>query len=284
LKTEWKAHDDLLSEAKQSLVNKFHDKAIMVFPRRDRRIVGLIGCPRRVELFVITFDPSTNTFITGTAVKVYLMAELRARIEFVVDLFKVCRWIATIDGPVGDFHLVPDVRMKTRNHHHVTWVPEGILKEFNGTVSEASLERMDYVIQKHLDYVEWGTRVPHSSSVIISSIGIMAKRVLSNIKDASRRTAMRDKMIREVQAGLDSLHSMQLAHCDICLDNVFFEEPTAAFVEGRFFLDDLEYITPLDGVIPNKNLRLPVGCTIPDSPLKLDELNYGAFVVEAYHY
>jgi hypothetical protein len=56
---------------------------------------------------------------------------------------------------------------------------------------------------------------------------------------------------------------MQFAHCDLRLANVFYEEATDR--DGRperFFLADLEYVTPLNEPTPDKNLRLS-----PRSPL-----------------
>lgn len=283
LKTEWKATELLLVDARDSLVSKFHKKAIMVFPRRDRCIVGLVGCPSRIEMYIITYDTTTKKFDHGNPVSTYLMSLVPHRIRFVVDLFKVCRWIASIEGPVGHFHLVPERRKLTRNKHHITWVRDGLLKEFNNAVSEESLNRMDVVIRKCLPHVEWGYRVD-ASSIFITSVGFMAKKVLSNIQDGADRKAMRDKMIQEVKDGLDSLHFLKLAHCDLCLDNVFYEESSQSCPSGRFFLEDLEYLTPFDGAIPNKNLRLPQGCVRPSSVKDLDHLNYGAFVAEAHQH
>jgi hypothetical protein len=91
---------------------------------------------------------------------------------------------------------------------------------------------------------------------------------------------MKSMAIDHVRKGLDSLHGMQFAHCDLCLANVFYEEATDGRPE-RVFLADLEYMTPLNEPIPDKNLRLsPTIPGVPSIPLELDEVNFRSFESE----
>jgi len=53
------------------------------------------------------------------------------RVRYLVDLMKVCRWMASITGRNSSFHLIPKTRYKTNNDHHITWTVEGLLKEFD---------------------------------------------------------------------------------------------------------------------------------------------------------
>lgn len=276
LKIEFKASIDLMADARDSLVNKFSSKASVVFPKKSRECLGIIGCPSRVEMYLIRCEVDSEVFNVDNAIRVYLMDSLQERIRFVVDMFKVCRWIASIEGPVGEFHLIPDVRLPTRNKHHITWGRNGLLKEFNDTVSEESLRRIHSIIRLKLPYVEWGERMASSRSILITSIGYMAIHVLGRINDDSQRQEMYTKMIREVRMGLDSLHELGFAHCDLCIDNVFYEEAM-----NRFFLDDLEYLTPVEDAAPIKNMRLSDGMAVPESAKQLDELNFQSFINEA---
>lgn len=95
------------------------------------------------------------------------------RVSFLVDLFKVCRWLAAVNGPNSDFHLVPNVRVKTRNDHHITWTKAGILKEFDHTrdMTEA-VKRIGQVYEKKLRHVEHGM-VRNDRSIIITRVGVL---------------------------------------------------------------------------------------------------------------
>lgn len=131
---------------------------------------------------------------------------------------------------------------------------------------------MSQVMVARLPHVEWGERVS-KRSILITSVGYMAREVISAATDPSVRTQLKSKMIAEVQLALQSLHDLQFSHCDLCLNNVFYEEAKDGN-PARFFLADLEYLSPIDGLVPIKNLRLESGMEIPRTPLHFDELNY----------
>ena len=81
-------------------------------------------------------------------------------------------------------------------------------------------------------------------------------------------------MVKEqVRAGLNSLHGIQLAHCDISINNVFID-----MNGGTVFLDDLEYLTPIYDPPPHRT-RLPHGIkpNAITTAIELDEAQFKNF-------
>ena len=117
---------------------------------------------------------------------------------------------------------MPDVRLKTRNGHHITWTRSGLKKEFNRSVSHTTLTRIDSVIRAHLSHVEWGETLP-DNGILITSVGYMAKDFLRRVHDPESKAQLEVKLIEDVREGLNSLHNLSLAHCDLCLENVFMK-------------------------------------------------------------
>lgn len=114
VKMEFKASQEMLEVARQELVNKFHPSAYRVFPLENWTVVGLIGCPTLAELHFFSYNANTSSYVAGNPRRVYDMTSLRDRASLVIDAFKLCRWIVTIEGPVRNFHLQPDIRLKPR--------------------------------------------------------------------------------------------------------------------------------------------------------------------------
>jgi len=87
----------------------------------------------------------------------------------------------------------------------------------------------------------------------------------------------KDTMILQVKEGLDELHSIGLAHCDISVSNVLIDD------NGVVFLDDLEYLTPINNPAPH-HTRLPVGATAEqvENAQRLDDFQFQVFKTEVY--
>jgi serine/threonine protein kinase len=52
--------------------------------------------------------------------------------------------------------------------------------------------------------------------------------------------------MKQVSKGLEELHAIGFAHCDVCIANVFID------FNGIVFLDDLEYLTPINDPPPHE--------------------------------
>ena len=278
VKMEFKADATEQPHEKEELVRNFSAEAGELFPMNGRTMVGLIATPTVVEMFLITYIMSSTSYVIGNAVRTYRMDDVAERVLLAIDAFKLCRWIVAIEGPTRKFHLVPDLRRKTRNGHHITWKRSGLKKEYNANVSQTTLTRIDTIIRAHLPHVEWGN-ILSENTVLITSVGCRVRDVLSRLLDPESKAQLKVKLIEDVREGLNSLHNLELAHCDLCLESVFYEE--ARFDRpGRFFISDLEYLTPLHESVPLKNLRLYPGSGVPSTPLELDELNFRSLVSE----
>ncbi len=226
-----------------------------------------------MELALITYDSTVHRY-SAKVLKEYKVRDLSDRVSFLVDLMKVCRWMASITGSNSNFHLIPDVRSRTNNDHHITWTVEGIYKEFDHRrdMSQAVM----YIDQVYthvppLLHVEYG-RVIDSHSIMISRIGNRLTR--SNMTKLGLTTVM---VIAQVLLGLQELHNIGLAHCDVSVNNVFIDDG------GVVFLNDLEYLTPINDPVPHYT-RLPVGVTADQvqNARHLDELQFQLFSADVY--
>ncbi|KAF0756106.1 hypothetical protein AaE_004757 [Aphanomyces astaci] len=127
-KCEPKASDDAMASAKEDLTKDMPIDAICTFPK------GLASIPAWVTTStVIEFAPSDVLPPTKTD-----------RAMFVVDSFKILKWVYAVQEPNTWMHLVPQVRTKTPNSHYITWLKEGLVKELRGGDAEMmpTIERL----------------------------------------------------------------------------------------------------------------------------------------------
>jgi hypothetical protein len=274
LKGEAKYNECELENASEELVDKLHLKAVRVFPRGCNTIVGVASSIQSIKMLLISYDPEHQTYSADTF-RSYNVSLLDGRVRFVVDLFKVIRWMCAIVGSNSAFHLRPGIRTRTNNGHYVTWNAEGIYKEYHH--SDDKKEQMGYIhdVYTHhppLKHVEYGRVVPNTQSCVITRIGNKLVTALST------RMVTKDQIVEQVLLGLEELHSIGLAHCDVSVKNVFVDD------DGVVFLDDLEYLTPT-GKEPKLKNRLPYGVdpnTVTTAE-QLDEQQYISFCAEIQH-
>ena len=232
MKGEAKASSLDLSVAMGGLIKKLHSRAHKLFPQGCNSIPGIVTSNSKACLRVISY--SSKQF-EQRHVKVYNLLSLMDRVDFIVDIFNICRWIASQVNPQEPFHLVPGIRMKTRNNNHVIWMEDGIEKEFSASRA-VPLETIAAIYSHKLPNIEHG-RVD-LKKIIITRIGATLPVAL-----ATRRL---DKLaaFEQVKRGVEQLHSIGYAHCDICIDNIFVDDDNIVFV------GDLEYCCPIDGPPP----------------------------------
>jgi RIO-like serine/threonine protein kinase len=134
-------------------------------------------------------------------------------------------------APVERFHLIPDLKQKTRNGHYITLNSTGLRKEFDTIkLGQINFEVIKSIYQLNLQNVEHGT---------VNHIAIIITRVGSQLIDAVRvRHLSHDEIYDQVKMGIEQLHSNGFAHCDICVDNIFVDSVDDG---GRVFIGDLEY-------------------------------------------
>lgn len=267
-----------LADAFEELTIKFHKDAYKVFPKGCNTIVGITSCIDRIHMNFITYNPVTRSY-SAELYRVYNVSDLPDRVAFVVDLMKVCRWMASITECNSNFHLTPGVRKKTKNDHHITWTAEGIHKEFDKTKDKTeALQRIEQVYSQNppLLHVEHGRVLsynPGQQSIVIARIG--NRLTLSNM---IKLGLTKEMVISQVELGLEELHNIGLAHCDISVDNVFIDD------SGIVFLDDLEYLTPVNMAAPHFT-RLPLG--VRDDQVQnaghLDQLQFQTFKAAVYN-
>jgi hypothetical protein len=267
LKVESKGAEGDMAQAFAELTAKFHRTASEQFPAPHFSIFGVVSCPSKIEIYLLSYDTLAQTFtsclIRGGTFNV--RAVRNDRIRFVQVVFNILRWLSSIHGPHTAFHLPPGIRIKTPNGHHVTFTSEGILKEYSSTIDLRQIGYMSEVYQAELPNVEWG-RVVGERSVMITRIGVLLTTAIA--EGRTNKRAAEDS----VRAGLDQLHQLGYAHCDVKVANVFVDSSDIVF------LDDIEYLTPVastEWVRPFPNdLQRPV--TAGD----LDQLQFDLFRLE----
>jgi hypothetical protein len=197
-------------------------------------IPAIVSCNELISLHVITYNGTSRTFEEET-LRTYGLNEKRGRVEFIVDFFKVLRWISSQEGPNELFHLPFDARMKTNNGHHVTFTGKGLLKEFS-SIGAAQMEAIRAIYYAKLANVEHGTA--NCTTIMITRIGAL-------VKNAMRlRGLSKDRVIAGVTEGVAQLHSLGYAHCDIRAGNIFVDD------DNTVFIGDLEYSRPKDEKAP----------------------------------
>jgi len=257
---------DMLA-ARAELTEKFHTTASDQFPTPYFSIFGVVTCPSKIEIYMLSFDRRTNTFTSSLLPQgTFNVRNVpNDRIRFVQVIFNIMRWLSSIEGPHQQFHLIPGIRTQTPNGHHITFTSQGIFKEYRMSTSIRQISYMGVVYAAKLPNVVWGS-VVGERSVLISRIGTLLTTAIAN-RRISRQVAEDG-----VRLGLDQLHAIGYAHCDIKVANVFVD------ASNIVFLDDIEYLTPVANTewvrpFPNNQER-------PVTARDLDDYQFDLFRLE----
>lgn len=250
--------------AKEQLIKAFFPGAASLFPLGGNVTVGITTCSTTAAIYIISH---TDGHFSATLHRDYaVQTNIGDRVGFIVDIFKILRWIASTIGPNSEFHLLPGIRRRTRNGHFVTWTSGGILKELHNP-REHAVSRMLQVYGANLAHVEWGEAVTDNSNAV------MVTRVGFRLSDALRRCIITtENAILHIRSAIDELHGIGLAHCDVVADNVFVKD-------GIAYLDDLEYLTPCGDAAPATS-RWSFDRNGHLTAAQLDDFLFAAFVLE----
>jgi hypothetical protein len=257
MKGEAKATEQDMQSMSDELINKFHGTAYKSFPRGSNSIPAVMTCVNALNLFAITFNEYGTYGLT--LIQSYDFSSISGRVSFSIDLIKICRWIISQTMPIGKNHLVPTVRTRTPNGHHVTFQRDGIFKEFHHSKIPCYLDLIRIVYDHQLEYVEHGKA--NGKSVTILRVGSRLKDVVTLV----------DKVVifEQIKAGIIELHNLGFAHCDICAENVFVEFFGKDY---KAFLGDLEYLQPMA-------LAPPIGLNRSHEVSSAEDLDWRQFAV-----
>jgi hypothetical protein len=256
LRIEQKASQHHLMVAREELVDKLSKDAWSVFPRGTRSIIGLASAGKLIDMVIITHVDDTQ--YSCHLHSHFSVETMGGRVDFLVALVKFLRYVATIDGPNSSFHLVPGIRLRTANGHHVTWARDGLLKEYKHLQSPKHIIWIKEIYEAKLDHVEHGiVQDMKRSVVLVQRIGRQLKGCIID------GTVSKESAYHQIAMGVEELHRIGFAHCDICVSNcsVDVSGPTPVV-----FLNDLEYVRLVDmpppPPPPPHNSRLSEGdCT-----------------------
>ena len=255
---------DMFANAKE-LTNKLHATAFKSFPVGSNSIPALMTSIERIALYSLNYNLGKFEVVL---VKSYDMMIYSERVQFCVDLIKICIWIVSQTNPNEHTHLSVGTRTKTRNGHHVTLIGTGLLKEFSvhKMPSNDTFELFRTIYSSSFENVEHGT---------VNCTSVMITRIGSRLRDAMRNRGLTvTQVCNQVKAGLDQLHSINIAHCDLCVDNVFVDDEVDG---GKVFLGDLEYVQDM-----NKPPRLDLRRSDINAltARQLDDIQFENFVEE----
>ena len=238
IKGEAKTDSSEIPTAISELIEKFHATAHLMFPSFCPIIPGIASSRQIISLHRIYYDSFAQQY-RQDLVKQYRVLELEERLRFIVDIFKMAIWIVSQTSPVQFFHLVTNVRLQTRNRHHVTLMRDGIVKEFYlRSDRQIPMEIIRAIYNAKLPNVEQG--IAHCNTVTITTVG-------RRLRDVVRSSELNKSFVfAQVQEAVRQLHSIGIAHCDICVDNVFVN-----VADNVVFLGDLEYCQLLINAPPS---------------------------------
>ena len=227
-----------LENATNSLIAKLFPEARLLFPLDTYEIVGIVTSATSVQMLRIFWHG--DGFHT-TVLHSYNVSSLEDRMRFLVDIAKLCKWIAKVEQPNKSFHLFPGVRTKTTNGHYVTWLGNRIRKELKkGVGYKTTVARINTIHELNLPHVECGQRTESANIILITRVGITLRNALRE------RIISKAQVLSDVKDGIQELHDAGFAHCDIRIDNIFVDERGAC-------VGDLEYLTPTNEHPPNFN-------------------------------
>eukprot|EP01041_Mallomonas_annulata_P006272 gene6272-12703_t len=227
--------------ASEELTSKFSPEAFQLFPMGSHSIIGVTSSANRIRLYKLSYNEEHK--YECELLRMYSINNLNGRISFIIDVIKLLRWVVTITGPAStDIHLVPGVRFETTNEHHVRWVRDGLLKEFNRRKDLSVMSHIKHVYGQKLPHVEWGV-VIGQNKLLITRVGMRIQRAIMD------ELITKELAIEHIRLALEELHAIGLAHCDVFIENVFYDKVTCCA-----FLADLEYLTPLNEPAPNTKI------------------------------
>lgn len=184
------------------LIGSVSPEAPRVFPFNSQSIYGMTAFPYLLNLYSIGYSTITRTFFTED-IACYDMRHMHERVRFVKAVFRIAEWMSTISGPNEEFHLIPGVRDRTPNGHHITWTSDYLLKELKlfkqnaaGQITNiaieytTTLERIAPIYPAILSNVEWGT-VEAPNLLRVTRIGLMLRRAIS-LEKITKEKAMDD--------------------------------------------------------------------------------------------
>ena len=210
------------------LIKKLHPTSYLMFPAGCKSIPAITTSLEAIDVYSVAYDGAQFTM---TLEQSYNISELSGRIDFIIGLFNIMRWIVSqsASGSNGFFHLPPGVQTRTINGHHVTLTASGILKEFDhGNHIDMEVIRSIYAL--NLPNVEQG--------VVVSRNFVNITRVGFRLRDVFHKRKMgKESVLEQTELAIQQLHSHGFAHCDICMDNLFVDTDA----EAKVFIGDLEF-------------------------------------------
>ena len=264
LRGEQKSERAMLEVACKELTDKLKPGARNCFPAGHTSIFGITSFPDLILVYEIWYDGGAYG---STLLKAYEIGMYEDhRVEFIIDVVNIIRWLRTIKGHSNGLeHLVLEQEVATPNGHKIFWDGEVIHKNFKKSTVETVVKNIKKVYAAKLAHVEWG-KVPANSKrkIVIERVGIPLIQAIRTHKITIEAACA------HIRLAIDELHAIGLAHCDVRIENCFFDQRM-----NVAFLDDLEFLTKLTSAPP---LEIWGPLPLPPTAGELDESQYIKFI------
>lgn len=158
--------------------------------------------------------------------------------KFFVDVFKLLRWIGSVERLTEQSHILLFRIFRTPNHNYAHLLKDG-LHNWHKEGRVVLYDDIEKIYEAPLRHVERGKVIRSASSnrLVISSIGqTLFVRPSSEVE-------VRERVLTGIFEGLNELHNLGYAHCDVRLTNVFWVVDSES-PQGRAILGDLEFMRP----------------------------------------
>lgn len=263
-----KESNDKYNETLLEMMSSFFPSCYSSFPKGSDSILGAVSTRSFIGLYRIqsssfSLDKDNPIILTADQyeyklIKKYNISTNFGRMEFFLQMIKICRWVVSITKKNANFTLIPQVNIQTENGHSVVWNDQVIIKSFDPEIifkrSKDQLDYIEEVYAKKLPNIGWGEVNSEDLQIKITRIGTPL-RILISTRKISKKNAL-----AQIEEGISQLKKMNFAHCDLKLDNIYGRIERK---KVKVFIDDLEYLTKLNDPAPKVSYCYPK--TIPNN-------------------
>ena len=247
----------------KEMIDRFHPSAIFLFPQVCMEIPVVATSLEGAAIHRIYCESGV---FHEEVVKTFQFLTEQGRVEFACDIMKLALWIQGLQERIDPFHLMPDMRTKTRAGNFITLKKCHLTKVFHTGDFSSAVQHINKVYAAKLPNVEQG--LVHRASITITRVGWRLEQAISN------HNLTQESAVTGVTRAVQQLHAIGIAHCDLLLENVFVD-----LISGTVFVGGLDRCRPLADAPPTENDSARAKCLVR-SAQDLDNVMFKMLLAE----